>query len=286
MFIPGIKPSFAKISGGGFRAHARYEAIVAHWPMVEGGAKTLYEIANLTNGGNGTIANGTWTGGLFGPAISFNATTSDIDCGNPTAFKGITPLSVSAWIYPKSSGQTITGNYGGVIVAKGRTTEGWQLKLSTANGGIQLEFTAIHATTTVDVRSAASTVTQSGWSHVAVTAILANPTLAANVHLYINGVEPAYAAQNNGSGNYTGDTLVNLHIGNNNLQDQTFDGYIEEVRVYSRVLAPTDVNSLYNDPFLEFRLPKIYSFPLSAAVVGFPPQGDNTSRRSSRGFGR
>ena len=67
---------------------------------------------------------------------------------------------------------------------------------------------------------------------------------ATNVRLYINGVETAYSNQINGAG-FVSDATRSLLVGNQADGGRTFDGSIDDVRVYNRTLSSSDIAELY-----------------------------------------
>ena len=69
---------------------------------------------------------------------------------------------------------------------------------------------------------------------------------AANVKIYINGAETSYQTTTNGVTTKNSDASADFIIGNNSLTTQTFNGLIDEVRVYNRALSAAEVMSLYN----------------------------------------
>jgi len=88
------------------------------------------------------------------------------------------------------------------------------------------------------------------WQHIAVTWDGTNQ--GTGIHIYTDGIEQAYQETGN-DGTGVSDVGVPLTIGNRNENDRTFDGLIDDVRIYNRVITASEVWSLYADPFLEFR---------------------------------
>ena len=86
--------------------------------------------------------------------------------------------------------------------------------------------------------SAFDRVETSAWSHLAVTYD------AANIRLYVNGTQVATQAR---TGAIT--TSANpLQIGGNTIWNEWFSGWIDEVKVYNRALAATEITSDMNTP--------------------------------------
>jgi hypothetical protein len=64
--------------------------------------------------------------------------------------------------------------------------------------------------------------------------------------MYVDGVETQYALQTSGSGTYATDAAQNLFIGNSSGGTATFDGQIDDVRVYNYPLTKAQVLNLFN----------------------------------------
>src|SRR5262249_47047380 len=66
--------------------------------------------------------------------------------------------------------------------------------------------------------------------------------------LFVNAVEMAYASRSVGSGASGDDSVDDLYIGNRSTGDKGFDGIIDNVRLYNRVLSISDMQSDMNTP--------------------------------------
>ena len=256
-----LEPLLTRISGGGYLAHPRYQGCIGHWMVREGAGATVNDLARGGNSNNGAFGTSTnaplWTGGLFGSALSFDNSNDYVNCGSDVLFDNITLMTVVAWIFPKSAGlATVNTVYRGAIVTKGLTGVGWNLSLSSADGvSVGVKFSSCHVTTNMIHRTTDGTLLLNVWSHIACTFLrAASNTPATNAIIYINGREPTYQTSTGGSGNIQSDAAEEVIIGNNptSALTQTFDGYIDEVRLYNRILARDEIISLYTDPFLEF----------------------------------
>ncbi len=80
------------------------------------------------------------------------------------------------------------------------------------------------------------------WNHAVVT--WDGSSTATNVHLYINGSEVSgYAGQIDGAGSKVSDASNSLH---SSASSGSFDGILDEARIYNRVLSPDEITRLYN----------------------------------------
>ncbi len=210
---------------------------VGYWKLDENTGTTANDASSNANTGVITVGTGGWIPGKFGTGYNFDKANTKIDAGSYTNLdnlKGGGGLSAEAWIYPKSTGEG--GANGGVIIGKATgptntVANGWFFFVTTSNA---LEFTSDGSTTDL-LRLTSSTLTLNTWSHVAVT--WDGSTTATNCKIYINGVEAAYSTTTNGNG-LTSDATPTLIIGNDSTQADTFDGYIDEAKVYNYPRSP------------------------------------------------
>ena len=103
-----------------------------------------------------------------------------------------------------------------------------------------LDFTMNYSTTDLRRVTSSNTITLNAWNHVAAT--FASSTLASDAHVYINGVEPTYKTSQDAVGGRINDSSWSVLMGN---LGGTFNGLIDEVRVYNRALSAQEVKYLY-----------------------------------------
>lgn len=194
------------------------------------------------NSNTGTLTSGpSITQGKLGQALSFDANDDYVNAGSGASLDDLAALTVSAWIKPSSAGE----NSQGTVVVKATTYQpsvgGWALSMRSATA---IDFVADFSTTDLERKSNAGTIPYNQWSHVVAT--WDGTATAANMHIYVNGVEVTYATSTDGVGSHRSDATYSLGIGGENASGATiFDGVIDEVRVYSRVLSVAEAQSLY-----------------------------------------
>lgn len=215
---------------------------VAHWPLDASSGTTA---ADLTGNAAGTTVNSpTWTpaGGRVDGTLDFDGTDDRIDAGSPAALDNLAAMTIVGWIRPDTLGE---GPSLGRIIGKttGNTAAGgWTLNLDTTN---RLTFDVDYATTDFRRRAANNSITLGAWQQVAVT--WTGSATATNAKLYVNGVEASYATTTNGTGGRVNDAAQNIAIGNPPaLTDRSFDGRIDDLRIYNRVLTAAEIKALYN----------------------------------------
>lgn len=159
----------------------------------------------------------------FGTCLDFRGQIAggDRDVVTHNANLSVTNYTFAAWINPRGN-----GSFGfGRIVHK---TSAYQFYINNANQ-LAVENGASSKTSNTGI------LTYNAWQHVAVT------YNGANVTFYVNGVAQGSPAQTT---NPTVNTN-NFVVGNTVAADGTFNGLIDDVRVYSEALTATQILNLY-----------------------------------------
>src|SRR3989344_736955 len=221
--------------------------LVGYWPF---NGPDIYESGTVAADKSGQGNNGALSGftaatgavpGKIGQGLRFDGSDDLVNAGTAASLDDLDTkggLTASAWIYPYTTGEGTLG----IIVNKDANSNGtWNLQLFTAT---QLQFRKDGATDLV-VRSSTGTITLNKWQHAAVT--WDGSITATNVHMYVDGVETTYATQTNGD-SFVSDASNSLRIGadGNVNANYAFNGLIDEVRVYNRVLSAAEIKRLYN----------------------------------------
>ena len=216
----------------------------AHWKFDAGSGTTA---ADETGNNPGTLTNGpTWVAGKIGSAVNFDAVDDVVTAGSNASLDDLVAqggggMTITAWIRPNSIGE---GGNPGRIVHKGTgtsATNGWQFVIQGTSPA--LAFASDHATTDVNHVASANSITLGVWQHVVVT--WDGSATAANVRLYVNGVEPTYQTTTNGVGARSSDAASSVFIGNDNTGVRTFDGALDDVRIYNRILTAAEIAAIH-----------------------------------------
>jgi hypothetical protein len=197
---------------------------------------------------HGTLTNMTlasdWTVSEGRHALNFDATDNVIAMGNtPLALQSLPSanFAISFWCYARSQGEnslgTIIDNYNSSSVT------GWYVLLRgvggnsyAIQGGISFASPSLDQTQI----SADNVFRQNLWDHFVLNFVKA----ASAYSLYRNGVLMSFPTVSTGSGNYNSDASIPLTVGNRNGNDRTWDGYIDDIRVYNRLLADPEIITL------------------------------------------
>jgi hypothetical protein len=234
---------------------------VAYWKFDEGSGTTVEDYTIYGN--TATLVNTpVWGVGQIGNALNFSKNTAVVTANGDGVLANLhaSGMSLACWIYPRSSGAGSAGR----IVDKDNSLGGWFFSMKNTS---QLQFVGDEFATATMVVVSTISLTLNAWSHVAVTWD-GNPN-GTNCKIYINGVLSGTTITA-GSGNPDSDIGVPFCIGNRT-QDNArgFDGYIDEMYVYNKVIPQTQVQSVMNAP------PAVSSTP--GAVSATPSRTPTTT---------
>ena len=203
-------------------------SLVAAYSFNEGTGTT---VADASGTGNvGTIGTATWsTLGKNGSALSFNGTTARVTVPDSPTLRLTGAMTLEAWVFPTA----VTSIWRDVIF-KGE--DNYYLMATATNlsrpvaGGI---FSGSYGEA-----FGTSALPANTWTHLAATYD------GATLRLYVNGVQVGSKAQ-------TGTLATSsnpLNIGGDTFYNQYFDGRIDDIRIYNRALAPTEIQTDMNTP--------------------------------------
>ncbi len=195
--------------------------LVGWWPG-DGNAN------DIASGNNGVLTLGvTFAAGEVGQAFSFDGNVQGVSVGNPAGLQ-LQDFTIEAWVQRASAAQTSSTQGGGVIFGYG--AGGYALGLSD-NG--QLFLGQPGATSSV---GASSMITDTNWHHLAVTKV------GTTVVFYADGI--AYSAPPiDATFSFTTPAGIGSLGGTFN---NSFLGLIDEVSVYNRALAASEIQGIYN----------------------------------------
>ncbi|MBI2515195.1 fibronectin type III domain-containing protein [Candidatus Wolfebacteria bacterium] len=231
---PGDQTSWNKYASGGAT-----NGLVGYWPLEEGSGTSTADLSG--NGNTGTLAASpatpTWTtAGKIGNALSFDGSDDYVNVPDNSSLKPTSAITYAMWVYPRLASTF------GVFFEKGdSTTAGYGAFVTSDN---KFCFIVKTTTGTYAVGNSTALYQVNQWQHVAVTY---DSSGAKNI--YVNGVNQtltssANCALTNGSGDISQSTAA-LIFGARTANQYFFNGSIDEVRVYNRALAATEVAELY-----------------------------------------
>lgn len=198
-----------------------------HFTMDDDAASTA--VVDKSSNANGTLNENTAninSAGKIGGALDFDGAASAIDLGSDVI--GIGADSACAWIYAD-------GNHEGA--AGGRIVSNKQFDFTVDNATTQIVFSSdanAHIAT-----SAAGSLAQGVWHH-----ICATRAADGTANLYTNGALSGAANQNSGT---PAAGVVNVYVGNRDGADRTFNGKLDDIRIYDRALTLGEIQLIYNN---------------------------------------
>ena len=214
-----------------FQATARADdpSLLGYWRFDETGGTAAVDSSD--HGNNGTASGTTFVAGQLNGAYNFNSGTALVNADSGTTLDNPAGLTIAAWIKPTGFGGG--GGFGRIVDKTG-------YRLAFSNNS--LDFVVLH-TANLQRRSVSNVITLNAWQHVAVT--WDGSATATNVHIYINGTEVgSYSTTTNASGTRVSDAATNMVMGNDPTLIRAFDGRVDDVRVFNRVLSLAEIQAL------------------------------------------
>lgn len=218
------------------------EEIIAHYKLNENAASTTID-DEITAGLDGDLNVNTdqrsIAGGKVGRAIDFTTSGDNIDLHADTAWTDIWDGggSVVAWVYLDSYGHDQVYSR---IIDKSK----WAVHAvgSTAQ---RVEFTYLFDGDDGTWKCDAETLGTGAWHMVVVTY---DASSASNdPKIYVDNVEMNVTETATPTGSRNSDEGFDMLIGNRAELDRTFDGAIDEVRFYGKILNESEIAALWND---------------------------------------
>jgi len=205
--------------------------LVAHW-IFSGNANDL-----TTNANNGEIASAVFVAdrhGVDASALDFNGSNSYVSVPDSPSLNIANGISICLWLNARS---LPTGGARTLIAKSDYSSHTDYLVRLLPGGDLQWEYERYHETSTHPINT-------NHWHHVVVTAESPNGAK----WVYVDGSPVAYTQR--GSSGSHGTVPNPLTIGCagywSSPWHEHFDGAIDDVRMYNRVLNQTEVISIYN----------------------------------------
>jgi hypothetical protein len=194
---------------------------------------------------NGVIQNVGFTNGVVDRAFVFYGYSSSphsrISVPDQPAFELTDSLSIEGWINPAGA-----GGQSGVILWRGDCRGGYDPYFFQMHGDNTLGFYIEDGSPNAASVTTSAPLANNQWYHVAAT--LDGNT--GNMSIYINGV---LAAQTNTSMRPFGPLISSLeptigigNVGTSCWDYVPFNGYIDEISLYSRALSQSEIEAIYN----------------------------------------
>lgn len=207
--------------------------LAGYWKMDDGSGGNA---ADASTNGNTGILNGdtTWGTGQIAGAASFDGTGDYIDVGDMPSAEGKSQLTMSAWVKPNA-----LGDYKPFFTKQQDLNNDMSL-LSGATGDISQSaviFVVRNASNSYGTTSAGQLVVGT-WTHIVGVFDGTQTGNASRLKIYINGVQQTLT--------FTGTVPATTPSSSiNMIMGSSFNGSIDEGRIYNRALSPDEVGQLY-----------------------------------------
>ncbi len=209
-----------------------------HWKLDSSSGTTATDSSGNSN--TGTLTGGpTWVAGKIGNGLNFDGVDDRVNAGSGASLDNLAAMTLTAWIKADTLGEGGKGR----IVDKTTTVNpdnGWLFFLDGTN---QVSFSVDYTTANLKRSTAINAVSVGTWIHVVAT--WTGSATATNIKFYVNGVETSYGTGTDGTGSRVNDGTANLSIGTDSTTARTFDGVLDDVRAYNRVLSTTEITAIY-----------------------------------------
>lgn len=255
IFIVLILVSFTKAGASTIARPMSNSGLVGYWNFEEGRDNSVAGDRSGF-GNNGTLTNmntsTAWTGSATssGQALDFDASDDYVDVGSGNNLDNLGPMTVSAWYYARSEGENSRGGIfnkgdGDGVGIDGPEFEFGSTGFDGSNRTNAFAFGVGFSGGPLHRIASNNTVTLNKWQFVTLT--WDGTTSSSGVHIYIDGVEVTYQKSQDGIGSLNDDSGTNMSIGIGSFgaQSNSWDGRLDEVRIYRRVLSHDEIQRLY-----------------------------------------
>jgi hypothetical protein len=221
----GNLSTYSALASATTQAPAPGGGLVAAYSFDEGGGTTVADASG--NGNAGTIGSATWTtAGKNGGALAFNGTSARVRVNDAPSLDLSTAMTLAAWVRPSN----VSGSWRDVIF---KGDDMYYLEATSPPGR-----PAMGGTFSGGPLYGPSSLPVNTWTH------LAASYDGATLRLYVNGLAVASRVR---TGPIATSNLA-LEIGGDSIYGQFFAGTIDDVRIYSRALSASEIQSAMNTP--------------------------------------
>lgn len=222
--------------------------LVGYYKFDEGVGTVITDSSGNRNHGrmvsmaNPPTATSGWESGKFGKGLKFDGTDDYVNMGDVFDFERTNSFSISAWIKTGADGVLM------MIASKLDSTSpypGFQFFVDTSAAGDLLYVDLISSVSLgnyIEVKGSTD-INDGKWHNVAM--VYSGTSAASGIKIYVDGVQESMAT--------VVDSLsasilnnINFEIGARDGADYSFNGSIDEARVYNRALLAAEVKKLYS----------------------------------------
>lgn len=179
--------------------------------------------------------------GAVGGSILYEATNAVVEVPGYAAINSLQTraFTCTAWIYPVTTGE---GGTARIIDKRADSAgDGW---IFFVDDTASLGFLTFDSGAKAQQRGVDNTITLNAWNFVMLTF---DDNGDRQGHIYVKGSLTEIGYDTDTAANVSSAETGFLRIGDSEDDARTFDGNIDDVRLFNRVLAPIEGNSIYRD---------------------------------------
>lgn len=230
-----VSAYFAGSSGGGSGGGGVTTGLVAHWEFDESSGTSASD--NTGNGHTGTLTDmdpvNDWVAGHIGGALDFDGNNDNVESPDADDLDNTNALTITAWAYPTN----LNGNPQAIISKR--------IYFPNDNSYGIFFYTANRLNVDIDSnndRFSSNTIfSDNQWYHIAVV-FDGTQTAGQRVRIYVNGALDITGAESSSVlPNYSSPIKIGQLNGNNG---SFFEGRLDDIRIYNRVLSNTEIQTL------------------------------------------
>lgn len=255
------------------------QGLVGYWSMNEGAGTKANDSSG--NGYNGVFRNGaTWASGKRGGAVSLDGLNDSVEVPDTANLKYAGGnMTIQAWIKPDTAEAD-----GAFLVSKPWTWCG-EYNYGLIYSSSQTIIFRLFGSTEYQMNTGSNLARRGVWSHV-----VATVDTDKNMKIYINGALAGSGTHDITSWNppgCEGDKNLPLSIGTLYPYGEgwagsttfSFDGLLDDVRIYNRALSPTEIQNLYGSGQVT------YQAPSNQGLVGYWPLNEGVGTKAGDASG-
>ena len=209
--------------------------LIGYWKFSSNGSDSITGISGTVNGGTTYIAG---KGG--GQAANFNGSSGYVDTNRNLYWLNTSSFSMSLWINPQAS--VDEGVFGKSSLNSCVSCWEWDVHYN-SNNSIYFRYLDASGNGSISISTVASSVPISQWTYVVFTYDPVNHGI-----IYINGSNSNSVDGGNHAA-FVGQNGHSFLIGNAYWSagaNKYFNGYISDLRFYSKALSASEVQDIYN----------------------------------------
>ncbi|MBN2364254.1 VCBS repeat-containing protein [candidate division WOR-3 bacterium] len=176
-------------------------------------------------------------------ALGFDGASSRAVCQSSPNLDLTDSLSIEAWIYPHGWGENSMLGFGRIIDKVNLSF--YLVKSGASYNDHCLAVKIVHSDNSTSYSfTPDSSIILDTWQHIAFTYLASSSELK----IYINGVEQPLTYLTSPSGSVKDHSSYNLYVGNNNGLNFTFNGVIDDLRIWNSCLTQQTIQSNLSHP--------------------------------------